>query len=107
MSTRKGEPVLKKNGAVARIASTGTWHLKLSPSETDEWDCGETIMVLMNRLPSDLEAWLSLTQGFKADVFVGLSMASRNKGFSLRPEVMAYLAERRIEAGFDIYCDEE
>jgi len=107
MSARKGEPNLNTNGTVVRIASTGTWHLKLSPSETDEWDCGEAIMVLMNRLPSDLEAWRSLTQEFKADVFVGLSMASRNKGFSLRPDVMAYLAERRIEAGFDIYCDEK
>ena len=89
------------------IARTGTWHLKLSPSELTSGDCGEAIMVLMTRLPSDVEVWVSLTQKFKADVFVGLSMACRNKGFSLRPEVMAYLAERRIEAGFDIYCDEK
>jgi hypothetical protein len=107
MSHRKGEAILRKDGTVARIARTGRWHLKLSPSETDEWDCGEAIMVLLRRIPADVEIWRSLTSKFEADVFVWLSMASRNKGFSLRPEVMAYLAERRIEAGFDIYCNEK
>ena len=105
-SHRKGEPILRKDGTVARIAKTGRHHLYIASSETDEWDCGEAIMVLMSRLPSDVQVWRGLTRRFKADLFVALSMTSRNKGFSLTPEVMAYLGNRYIESGFDIYCNE-
>jgi hypothetical protein len=104
---RKGEPVLRTDGTVARIGKTGAWRLQLIPADTDEWDCGEAIMVLMSRLPGKVETWRSLTQRFRVDFFVALSMESKNKGLSLSPEVMAYLGERGIQLGFDIYYDHD
>ncbi len=104
---QKGQPVLRPDGTVARIGRTGAWRLALSPADTDEWDCGEAIMILMTRLPAGIEMWNSLSERFRVDFFIGLSMESRNKGFSLSPEVMKYLGERGIEAGFDIYCEDE
>jgi hypothetical protein len=104
---RKGKPVLRPDGTVARIGKTGAWRLELSPADTDEWDCGEAIMVLMSRLPAGVEIWRSLTQRFRVDVSVALSMESRNKGFLLSPQVMRCLGERGIEVGFDIYYEDE
>lgn len=103
---RKGDPILRPNGTVARRAKTGSWRLKVNRDETDEWDCAQAIIDLINRLPKEIEIWRDLTGRFAVDLFVGLSMASRNKGFVLPPDVMRYLGERGIEAGFDIYYEE-
>jgi hypothetical protein len=105
MSHRRGAPGVGADGTVARAAKTGAWHLDLAAEDTDEWDCSEAMMLLMKRLPTDTGLWRGLAQRFSVDLFVGLRMRSRNKGFGLSPEVMAYLGERGIEAGFDIYCD--
>lgn len=77
----------------------------MTPADTDEWNCGEAMLELLRRLPSDIELWQSLAARFKIDFFVGLRMTSNNKGFSLSPQVMRYLSERGIEAGFDIYYE--
>ncbi len=104
---RKGQPVLRPDGTVARIGRTGAWRLQLSPADTDEWDCGEAMMVLMSRLPAKVEIWKSLTKRFRVDFSVALSMESRNKGFCLSPEIMSYLGERGINVGFDVYYEDE
>lgn len=104
---RKGQPVLRPDGTVARTGRTGAWRLQLSPADTDEWDCGEAIMVLMSRLPATVEIWRTLTQRFRVDVSAALSMESRNKGFLLSPEAMSYLGERGVHVGFDIYYEDE
>ena len=97
--------MLRADGTAARITKSGAWHLDLAAGDTDEWDCSEAMMLLMKRLPTDIGLWRGLAQRFSVDLFVGLHMHSQNKGFDLSPEVMAYLGERGIEAGFDIYCD--
>jgi hypothetical protein len=102
---RKGEPILRHDGSVVRIAKTGTWRLKLKREETDEWDCAEAMMLVLRRLPSPLGPWKRLAKKYDIDFFVGLSMRSSNKGFELRPEVLKYLGDRGITAGFDVYYD--
>ena len=77
----------------------------MKPKDTDEWDCAEAMMRVLGRLPSAIAVWRRLTKKYKVDFFVGLSMPSKNKGFGLPPEIMKYLGDRGIEAGFDIYYD--
>ena len=101
----KGQPLPRKTGRPERIAKTGRWHFTLSPEDTDEWDCGEAILELLGRLQSDANVWRTLADRYQIGIFVGLNMTGANMGFSLSPRVMTYLAERGIEAGFDIYCD--
>lgn len=62
-------------------------------------------MQVLRRLPSAVGLWQRLTKKYKTDFFVGLSMPSKNKGFELSPEVMKYLGDRGIAAGFDVYYD--
>jgi len=104
-SQEKGKPVLREDGTVMRIARFGAWGLTLEPKDTDEWDCAEAMMLVLRRLPSAVQFWQRLTKKYKVDFFVGLSMPSKNKGFELSPEVMKYLGDRGIAAGFDIYHD--
>ena len=61
------------------------------------------MLELLCRLPEDVGLWKSLAARYRIAFFVGLSMNAANKGFELSPEVMTYLGERKIEAGFDIY----
>ncbi len=61
------------------------------------------MLAIMGKLPIDIEVWKTLAGRFDIDFFVGLSMRSRNKGMLLSKTVMAYLGERGINAGFDIY----
>ncbi len=104
-SQQKGKPVLREDGSVMRIAGFGAWRLTLKSEDTDEWDCAEAMMLVLRRLPSAVGLWHRLTRKYKVDFFVGLSMASKNKGFGLSAEVMKYLGDRGIKAGFDIYYD--
>ena len=104
-SQQKGKPVLRADGTVMRIAKFGAWRLTLKPKDTDEWDCGEAMMIVLRRLPSAIGFWRQLAGRHKVDFFVGLSMPTRNKGFVLSPMVMKYLGDRGIEAGFDVYYD--
>lgn len=102
-SQQKGRPVLREDGTVVHVARFGAWRLILKPEDTDEWDCAEAMMLLLRRLPSAVGVWHRLTNKYKVDFFVGLSMPSKNKGFEFSPTVMKYLGDRGIVAGFDIY----
>ncbi len=102
---QKGKPVPRKDGRPERLARTGCWTRSLIPEETDEWDCGEAILVLLGQLSSSVGIWKTLGDSYRIDISVGLTMTTANKGFSLSPHVMAYLAERGIELGFDVYSE--
>ena len=104
-SQQKGKPVFRKDGTVMRMARFGAWRLILRPEDTDEWDCAEAMMLVLRRLPSAVRLWQRVTKRYKVDFFVGLSMPCKNKGFELSPEVMKYLGDRGIAAGFDVYYD--
>jgi hypothetical protein len=102
----KGVPLRRADGTIKRTPRHSSWRLKLSPQETDEWDICEAAKLLLARLNDDLEAWREITNGGEARLSFGLEMAERNLGFSLDPELMRYLAERNIEADFDVYTDD-
>jgi hypothetical protein len=107
-SQQKGKPVLRQDGTMMRIAKFGSWELILRPEDTDEWDCAEAMMLVLHRLPSKIGLWRRVTKKrYKVEFFVGLSMPSQNKGFELPPEVMKYLGDRGIAAGFDVYYDDK
>jgi hypothetical protein len=101
-----GKPLLGEDGSIKRIPKFGHWSVELRPEDTDEWDCGEAIMELIHRLPSDIGLWRQLTQRYKVDVTFALLMTSTNEGFVLSPQVLKYLGDRGLTAGFDVYYEE-
>lgn len=100
---QKDVPLYRPDGTLRRIPKFSSWRLRLQPEKTDEWGICEATKLLLARVSDDLEVWREITSGGKARVLCGLKMDERNRGFSLDPELMRYLGERNIEAGFDIY----
>jgi hypothetical protein len=106
-SQRKGEPLLRADGSVKRIPKFSSWRLKLSPSETDEWDVCEAAKLLLGRVSSDLKVWQDISSVGKVRLSFGLSIDTSNRGFSLDPELIRALSDRGIKADFDIYTDNQ
>jgi hypothetical protein len=104
---QKNEPLYREDGSLLRVPTFGAWRAVLTPEDTDEWDCGEAMLELLATLPPDVQIWRALAEKYNVSLVVGLSMAAANKGFVLSPEVMHYLGERRMVAGFDVYYDPE
>ena len=104
-SWQKDKPLYRADGSFMRVPKFGAWWVHLKPEDTDEWDCGEAINVLLATLPSAQTIWHSLADKYSISLSVGLSLADSSRGFQLSPEVMVYLGERRISAGFDVYYD--
>ena len=51
---QKDKPALRTDGKVRGIPKFGAWRLIMRRADTDEWDCGEAMMQLLGRLPSDV-----------------------------------------------------
>ena len=100
---QKDKPIYRDDGSVKRIPNFGAWWAELKRKETDEWDCGEAIAELLATLPSDPTIWHGLAEKFSVALSVGLSLESSVCGFELSPELLSYLGERRITAGFEVY----
>jgi hypothetical protein len=103
---KMGVPLLRPDGTVKRVPKFSSWRLRLSPEETDEWDISEATKLLLARLNTDLKVWREITSGGQARLLFGLKMEERNLGFNFDPELMRYLGERNIKAGFDIYTED-
>lgn len=103
---QKGIPLFRPDGTVKRIPKFSSWRLKLSPEETDEWDVGEAAKLLLARANSEPPVWLEISSGGDARLSFGLSMDQTNLGFTLDAGLLRYLADRGIQAGFDIYTDD-
>jgi hypothetical protein len=104
---RKGVPLYRSDGNLKRIPKFGSWTLSLKPSDTDEWDVCEAAKLLLERLPSEMQAWQSLPAGASARMSFGLSLSDFNRGFDLDPELMGLAAARNISFSFDIYCNDD
>lgn len=102
-SQRKGQSILAPTGEVKRIARTGSWLLD-SPVGA-EATIDEAIQTLFASLPRDLSLWTSLTSRFAVDLICDLTVRCVNRGFNLRPEVLALVAERGITLGLDIFSE--
>jgi hypothetical protein len=97
---------LRPDGTVKRIPKFSSWQLQLKPEETDEWDSCEAAKLLLARLTDDVAVWREITSGGKARLSFGLSMDQTNLGFVLDAGLIRYLADRGIQADFDIYTED-
>ena len=93
---RRDEPILRPDGSVKRVPKFSSWRLKLSPSETDEWDLCEAAKLLLRRVTDDVLTWQGIVSAGQARLSFGLTMDSSNRGFSLDVELTRYLADRGI-----------
>lgn len=85
-----------------RIEKTGRWLLR-RPHVVD--DVNVIIQRLLHDLPESPEIWRELYSRFRVDLFLGVWLRDWNRGFSLTSETLKLLADRKLEIGFDIYCD--
>jgi hypothetical protein len=104
---QKDKPLYRRDGTLMRIPKSGGWRAVLRPDSTDEWSCGEAILELLATIPSDVSVWHALTEKYTVELFVGLKIPDTNREFYLSPKLLAYLGERNIGVGFDIYYEVE
>ena len=103
---QKGVPLFRPDGTVKRIPKFSSWRLKLLPDETDEWNICEAAKLLLARVADEVAVWREITSGGDARLSFGLSMDQSNLGFMLDTELIRYLGDRGIRAGFDIYTED-
>lgn len=103
---RLGDPILRADGSVLRLAKFSLWRLKLTPEETDEWDVCEAAKLLLAQVRPDVNVWRGIGLGAEMSLSFGLSMESSNNGFSLDVELLGFLADRGIELDVDVYAEE-
>ncbi|MGO4263148.1 DUF4279 domain-containing protein [Lysobacter sp. TAB13] len=98
----KGDTIVvnTRTGA-ARIAKTGTWHLKVEQRTPGDLD--EQIDELFAQLSHDPALWASLQSRFELDLYCGLFMDTRNDSSEISPRNMRLLGERGIELLLEIY----
>ena len=95
-AARKGNPFPKK----------GRWLLEIQSDDCHEnEDLDDGIRMLLARLPSDADLWLSLTNAYAVDMFCGVVLKSSNRGFAISAEVSRLLSDRNLEIGFDVYFE--
>ena len=99
-SCRKGD--IFRGKRYDRIEETGRW---LYAKDASQDDLDKIIGVFLATLPDDLAIWNSITNRFMVDLFLGVCMRDWNRGFDLKRDTLRRLADRRLEIGFDMYCD--
>jgi hypothetical protein len=101
-SARTGETITNAHGR-SRVVRQGFWGLATSRSNLAIED---HVAVLVAKLTSDLGTWRSLAARYRAEIFCGLFLNARNRGFELTAQSLRQLADRGITIGFDIYAPE-
>jgi hypothetical protein len=96
---------VRQSGTDSRIAKPGRWALTIESKECGGADIGAGIGILLGRLSGDLDLWATLAKTYAVDIFCGLFLAARNRGFELPDHVSRMLSERHLSIGFDIYLD--
>jgi hypothetical protein len=97
-AARTGENLRRSNGTFT--VRQGFWRLR---SERSETDIADQLLALLARLSSDLSVWRELTDRYRADLFCGLFLSTRNRGIEFSPELLQRVSERQLTLGFDIY----
>ena len=83
---------------------SGRWILEIDSKDCDENDdVDNSLRMLLARLPSDPDVWVSLANSHRVDVFCGLFLNSPNRGFEISAEVSRLLVDRGLHIGFDLY----
>jgi hypothetical protein len=99
----KGAPRSARTGAP--IATYGSWTVKLTSAETDEWDVTETVRLLISRFPEEPAVWKQLPASAEVRLRVGLHLETKNQGFSLPADILQFATDRNIDLDFDIYSE--
>lgn len=97
----RGLSLSERDGAP--VAKFGSWIVKLTSDETDEWDVSDAIRLLINRFPKASSVWKHLPVRSEVRLRIGLHLRTKNQGFSLPPDILQFAADRDIEIEFDIY----
>jgi len=89
---RRGEAI--DIGGVLVVQRTGVWAYALPASP--EWELGDAIDTLLDRLPHDPALWESLASWARVAVICGLFIHDADRSADLAPDTLARLAERRL-----------
>jgi hypothetical protein len=91
--------------ADAPTATFGSWTVRLTSEETDEWDVTEAVRTLIARFPQAPAVWEQLPAGAQVRLSFGLHLETRNQGFSIPADILKFAADRNIALDFDIYSE--
>ena len=97
-AARKGEAIDLDGVPVAQ--RTGIWSYTLPASP--EWELGDAIDTLLERLPADPALWESLAVWAEVVVVCGLYVHDIDRAADLAPDTLARLAERRLSLRLEI-----
>lgn len=95
---RKGEQVDQAGVPVTQRTGAWTYALPASP----EWELGDAIDTLLERLPADPALWESLAGWANVTVVCELFAHADDRSARLPPDTLARLAERRLELRLEI-----
>jgi hypothetical protein len=98
VAARKGEDVDVAGVPVSQ--QTGIWSYALPASP--EWELGDAIDTLLERLPHDPALWESLAGWAAVGVVCGLFIRDVDRAADLSPDTLARLAERRLALSLHI-----
>ena len=98
VAARKGDDVDVDGVPVAQ--RTGIWSYALPASP--EWELGDAIDPLLERLPHDPALWESLAGWATVVVVCGLYIHDVDRVAALTPDTLARLAERRLALSLQI-----
>jgi hypothetical protein len=97
-AARKGEAIDHDGVPVAQ--RTGVWSYALPASP--EWELGDAIDTLLERLPPDPALWEWLAGWAEVVVVCGLYVHDSGRAADLEPDTLAGLAERRLSLRLEI-----
>ncbi len=98
VAARRGEEI--DIGGVPVVQRTGVWAYALPASP--EWELGDAIDTLLDRLPHDPALWESLAGWASVAVICGLFIHDADRTADLAPDTLARLAERRLALSLQI-----
>ena len=98
VAARRGEEI--DIGGVPVVQRTGVWVYALPASP--EWELGDAIDTLLERLPADPALWESLAGWAEVAVVCGLYVHGVDRAAALEPDTLARLAERRLSLRLEI-----
>jgi hypothetical protein len=80
--------------------NTGIWLLEMGYVPGQEFS--NAVRKLFAQCTSDLDAWRSLHQAARLDLFCGIHLEEWHRGLDVDPDVLAILSDRGITLSLDI-----